>query len=234
MTFLALPRELRDHIYAHLTPSDQTYSITSTKEVTTIEAFDTSEPNLGIINTCKTIQYETLEIICRNNTFRFSFPDFDSSAQSLYHELAPLMTHIDLYIDFGTFPWDRFRDGHRDPEISSISDRVSEALIILNNDAKICKSCRIIIKDRNKYMSPLLRLQFFETVKSLVDVDTLMIVLLKWKPDMRKLGAVLAPSLGPSTLHYEWPLLLWAKWDYGCVQFHPKKFLAGREKYQVE
>ncbi len=231
MTFLALPRELLNLIYAYLTPSDKIYSITSTNKVTMIEAFDISEPYLGIVNTCKTIQYEIAEIICRNNTFEISFPGFDSNAQSLYQELAPFMTHIELYVDFDTFTWDRFRDAHHDPEINCISDQVSEALLIVNSNAKKCKLCRIIIEDRNDYISPLLRLQFFEVVKSLVDDDTLMIVLLKRKPDMEKLGTSLAASLGPSTLHYEWPSLLWARWNYGCVQFHPRKSLAGQMKY---
>ncbi|CAF9932329.1 hypothetical protein IMSHALPRED_008856 [Imshaugia aleurites] len=238
MTFLLFPREIRDMIYTYLTsdmiytcltPNEETYSITSTRGIT-IGFGEASKTDLGIINTCKAIRYEMIEMIRRNNGnngLRFSI--LDTVAKSLCHELAPFMTHIELYIDFGTFSWDRFRAGHHDSELDYVSNQVCEILHSLKNCAKRCKSCHFIINDNNKFVSPLLRLRIFDIIKTLVGLETLIILVLLWKSDLRKLASHLAPSLGPSTVHYEWPSLPWAQGHYGCVKFHPRQSLAEKE-----
>ena len=231
MTFFSLPREIRDLIYSHLAPKEQTYSITSEKGAISIETFDNSEPDLNIMTLCKAIQYEVLEVLCRNNTFRFSFPGFDTCAKSLFHRLAPLMTHIEFYVDLGSF---RRVQYHQDSKIKRIDDQAREAVRFLTSTATKCKSCRFIINNRDQTMPPPLHFQVFEYIKTLVDIDTLMIVMLQWLPDMWVLGAFLEPSLGPSTLNYEWPSVAGAKWDYGSVTFRPRRFLAKQTKYQKQ
>ena len=83
-------------------------------------------------------------------------------------------------------------------------------------------------------MPPLLHFQILETIKTLVEVDTLMIVMMRWPLDMRELGAFLEPSLGPSTLNYEWSSTPGVDWGYGSVKFQPKRFLAERKNYQKQ
>ncbi|KAF6228027.1 hypothetical protein HO133_007755 [Letharia lupina] len=228
MTFFAFPREIRDLIYTFLTPKDKTYTITSANTVALAKAFSTLAPDLGIINTSKTVQYEMLETLCPNNTFRFSFPGSDTKTQSMDLELAELMTHIEIYIDLEHFHWERFRVGRHDHEIHGISGQVCEVLRVWNGLSVRRETCRITIKDGISFISPLLRLPFLDAVKTLVGLDTLLIIVLKFKWDLRKLGAVLGPSLGPSTVHYRWPLLEYVDRDYGCIKFHPRRSLAER------
>ena len=230
MTFLAFPREIRDFIYANLTTKGKTYSITSTNVVSIGGA---PEPNLGILNTCKTLQHEMLQILCPNNAFRFSFPNADTRVQSLYHELAPRTTHMEFYIDFGSFHWQDFKAGYRDPEINYIGNQFCKALREWNSNSPKCESCRIIIDDNANFISAQLRLQIFEVMKTLVGLETVLILVLNFKPDLRRLGAVLGPSLGPSTVHYEWPPLYNDEWDYGSIKFHPRNFLAEQTEQNV-
>ena len=229
MTFFAFPREIRDLIYSWLAPNEKTYSITSANNVTTIEAFGAFEPNLGIIRACKTTQYEMLETICRDNTFGFSVPGFDTDVQSLYHELSTLMAQVDFYIDLG--PLDRYQAmsrGRVGTGIRSIRNQLREACRIFNSRALKRKSCRIIIRNMDFPVSTMIRLQIFDDIKTLVGVETLMIIVMEEMPDMGELVSFLEPALGLGTYHYEWPPIPWAKWDYFCIQFHPRKNRAGQ------
>ena len=223
MTFLALPREIRDFIYANLTTNGKTYSITSTNVVSIGEA---PEPNFGILNTCKIIQLEMLQILCPDNGFRFTFPNADARVQSLYHELAPRTTRMEFHIDFGSFHWQDFKTGYRDPEINYIGNQFCKALREWTSNSTKCESCRIIIDDNANFIHAQFRLQIFKAMKTLVGLETVLILVLNFKPDLRRLGAVLGPSLGPSTVHYELASRYDLEWGYGSIKFHPRKFLA--------
>ena len=88
------------------------------------------------------------------------------------------------------------------------------------------ENCRIIIRDNTRFVSSLLQLRIFEVLKTLSRVETVLIIMLKFKTDLRSLGAFLRPSLGPSTVHYKWPVIPGFDSGYGCTKFHPRKFLA--------
>ena len=228
MTFFLFPREVRSLIYTHLATENETYSIAA-KKVTTVGA---PLPNLGIINSCKIIQYEILEMLWLHNTFRFTFPCSDTNTQSLFHDFAPRLTRVEFHIDFVSFPWQSFRiGGHLDPAIHRISEQVCEAICTWNARPVKHESCRIIIRDNTRFVSSLLQLRIFEVMKTLSKVETVLIIMLKFKSDLRKLGALLRPSLGPSTVHYKWPVLPDFARDYGCIKFHPRKFSAEMEEY---
>ena len=232
MSFFSFPREIRDLVYTHLAPNETACSITSTKGGINIETFCKSEPNLSVMKLCKTIQFEVLETLCRNNTFRFSFSGFDTGAKSFFCRFAPLMTHI----DFDVSPFRR-ANHHQDWTIQHMEDQVREAVRVLNSSAIVCKSCRLTINNMNPAMPPLLHSQIPETIKTLVEVDTLMIVMERWPPDMWELRVLLEPSLGPSTITYEWystPGVPWVDLGYVSVKFQPKRFLAERKKYQKQ
>ena len=231
MTFFSLPREIRDLIYTHLAPNNEIYSVTSANGAIDIGTFDNSEPNLNVMKICKAIQHEMLEILCRNKTIRFSFPGFDTCAKSLFHRLAPLMRHIDLYVDLGTF---RHVKCHQNREIQRIGDQFHEAASVLNDNAIKCKSCRLIINNSNQEMPLLLLFRGFESLKTLVGLDTLVIVTKQWLPDMEELGVCLEPSLGPGDIFGEWFPISGAKFGHGFVKFQPRKFLAERMKYQKQ
>ena len=227
MTFLAFPPEIRDLIYLHFNTTGKTYSLTAANVAIVTEA---PEPNLGLINTCKTVQYEMLEMLKKSNTFRFLFPCSDTNPQFLYHELGALTTHVEFYIDFSSFPWRSFRYGHLDPAAGKISEQVCKALRTWNSHPIKRESCRIIIKDNAHFFSPLLQLQFLEVLKTLVGLETLLVIVLKWKSDLWKLAPLLSPSLGPSWIHHRWPVVPDADRDYGCVRFHPRKFLSEKKE----
>ena len=228
MTFLAFPQEVRNLIYNHLATKNETYSIAATNVAT----IGNPLPNLGIINSCKIIQREMLEILWPCNTFRFSFPCSDTNTQSLFHDFAPRLTRVEFYIDFSSFPWQSFRiGGHLDPAIHRISEQVCEAICTWNARPIELESCRIIIRDNTRFVSSLLQLRIFEVMKTLSGVETVLIMMLRFKSDLRKLGALLRPSLGPSTVHYKWPVLPDLSRDYGCIKFHPRKFLAEMKEH---
>lgn len=229
MTFLAFPPEVRNLIYTHLATENETYSIAATN-VATVGA---PLPNLGIINSCKTIQQEMLEMLWPRNTFRFTFPCSAINTQSLFHYYAPRLTRVEIYIDFAPFPWQSFRIGHLDPAIQRISNQVCEAICTWNAHPIERESCRIIIRDDTRFVSPLLQLRIFEVMKTLSRVETVLIIVLKNKLDLRRLGALLRPSLGPSTVHYKWPVLPDSDRDYGCIKFHPRKFLAEMKEHAI-
>ena len=227
MTFLAFPREVRNLIYTHLTTENETYSIAATNVATMGPPLS----NLGIINSCKIIQYEMLEMLWPRNTFRFSFPCSDTNKQSLFHDFAPRLTRVELYIDFSSFPWQSFRIGEPlDPAIHRIGEQFCEAICTWNTRLIERESCRIIIRDNTQFVSSLLQLRIFEVVKILSRVETVLIIMLRFKSDLRKLGALLRPNFGPSTVHYMWPVLPDISSDYGCIKFHPRKFLAEMEE----
>lgn len=140
------------------------------------------------------------------------------------------MTRVEIYIDLGHIHWDRFRVGCHDLEIHGISEQVCEVLRVWNERPIKRESCQITISDNNGFVSPLLRLPFFDAIKTLVGFETLLIIVLKEKPDLRKLGTFLAASLGPSTLHYEWPLLDNVECGYGSIKFHPRRSRPDKEK----
>ena len=228
MTFLAFPREVRNLIYTHLATKHETYSIAATN----VAAIGPPLPNLGIINSCKIIQHEMLEMLWPSNTFRFSFPCSDTNTQSLFHDFAPRLTRVEFYIDFSSFPWQSFRiGGHLDPAIHHISEQVCEAIFTWNAHPIERESCRLIIRDNTRFISSLLQLRIFEVMKTLSRVETVLIIMLRFKSDLRKLGALLRPSLGPSTVHYKWPVLSDLSRDYGCIKYQPRKFLAEMKEY---
>lgn len=222
INFLTKPREIRDFIYAYLTTETKTYILTSAN-VTTIGG--DPEANLGLINTCTTTQHEMLEMLYRNNTFRFVFPSPGTDTQSLCHKLDARMTRVEFYVDFSSFPWQSFRVGHLDPAARRISEQVCEALRTWYNQSFERESCRIVFDDNVKFVAPLLQLQIFEVLQTFVEVETLQIFFLKDKSDLRRVGACLRTSLGPSWINCNWPMLPDAKSDYVCVSFHPRKFL---------
>ena len=231
MTFLAFPREVLNLIYTHLATKNETYSIAATN----VSTMRPPSPNRGIINSCKIIQYEMLEMLWPRNTFRFSFPCSDTNAQSLFHVFAPRLKRIEFYIDFSSFPWQSFRIGRPlDPEIRRIGEQVCEAISTWNEHPLERESCRIIISDNTRFVSSLLQLRIFEVMKTLSRVETVLIIMLKFKSDLRKLGALLRPSLGPSTVHYMWPSLPDFSRDYGCIKYHPRKFLAEMNEHVDE
>ena len=228
MAFLAFPREIRDLIYTHLATENKTYSIAATN-VATVEA---PLPNLGIINSCKTIQREMLEMLWRRNTFRFTFPCSNNNTQSLFHYYAPRLTRIEFHVNFAPFPWHSFRvGGHLDPAIQRITKQVCDAICTWNAHPIERESCRIIIRDNSRFVSRLLQLRIFEVMKTLSGVETVLIIALKFKLDLRRVGALLRPSLGPSTVHCQWPVLPDSDRDYGCIKFHPRKFLAEMKEH---
>ena len=228
MTFLAFPREIRDLIYTHLATENETYSIAATN-VGTVGA---PLPNHGIINSCKIIQYEMLEMLSTRNTFRFTFPCSNDNTQSLFHYYAPRLTRIEFYVDFAPFPWQSFWiGGHLDQAIQRITKQVCDAICTWNAHPIERESCRITIRDNTRFVNPLLRLRIFEVMKTLSRVETVLIIMLRFKSDLRRLGALLRPSLGPSTVHYKWPVLPDSERDYGCIKFHPRKFLAETKEH---
>ena len=225
MTFLAFPREVRDLVYTHLATENETYSIAATNVAT----IGPQVPNLGIINSCKTIRHEMLEMLRPRNTLRFSFPCSDTNTQSLFHDFAPLLPRVEFYIDFSPFPWQSFRVGENlDPAIHCISEQVCEAIRTWNEHPIEHTSCQIIIRDNTRFVSSLFQLRFFEVVKNLSRVETVLIIMLRFKSDLRRLGALLRPSLGPSTVHYmhKWPVLPHFDMNYDCIRFQPRKFQA--------
>lgn len=230
LTFFTFPREIRDHIYNFLIPNEKAYTIISANATLFANPLSTSGSLFGIINASKAVRYEILEKICPYNVFRFSFPRSGISPQTTYTALLPLITHVEIHIDLGRFHWERFRTGFDDPEILNISEQVCEMLRMWNKYSAERESCRVSIRDGKQFMSSLLGLPLFHTIKTLVDLETLQIIMLKTKPDMRKLGAVLGPNLGPSTLHYEWPTLDPVQSGYGCIQFHPRAYLGEQSR----
>ena len=130
------------------------------------------------------------------------------------------MVHVEIYIDFREFHRVTFRAGYHDPEIQRISGEIWELLRLLQRYSAKLQSCRITIRDNNQFLSLLLRLPFLDAIQTLV--GTLLIIVVKYKPDWRKLGAFFAPGLGPSTVHHEWPIQYYAKSNYNSIKFHPK------------
>ena len=228
MTFLAFPREVRDLIYTHLATENEASSVAATNVATTGPQL----PNLGIINSCRIIQYEMLEMLWPCNTFRFTFPCSDTNTQSLFHDFAPRLSRVEFYIDFSSFPWQSFRlGGNLDPAIHCISEQVCEAIRTWNERPIERESCRIIIRDNTRFVSSLLQLRFFEAVKNLSRVETVWIIMLRFKSDLRRLGTLLQPSLGPSTVHYKWPVIHGSDKVYDCIKFHPRKFVAEMKEH---
>lgn len=228
MAFLALPREVRNLIYTHLATKNETYLIAATNVAT----IGPQLPNFGILNSCKIVQHEMLEMLWLSNTFRFSFPCSDTNTQSLFRAFAPRLTRVEFFIDFSPFPWQSFRVGQPlDPEVRRISEQVYEAISAWNVHPIDRESCRIIILDNTRFVSSLLQLRIFEAMKTLSRVETVLIITLRFKSDLRKVGALLRPSLGPSTLHYVWHVLPDFIRDYDCIKFHPRKFLAEMEEH---
>lgn len=222
INFLTIPREIRNLIYAYFTTKNLIYTITSAN-VAAIG--DASEPNLSLINTCTTTQHEMLEMLCRHNTLRFVFPSSGTNAQSLCHKLGALMTRVEFLIDFSSFPWQSFRVGHLDPAARYISEQVCETLRNWYNQPFKRESCQIYFDDNARFVAPLLQLQIFEVLQTFVGLETLLVIMLQDKPDLRRLGASLRVSLGPSWIHRKWPVLPDAESHYGFVRFHPRKFL---------
>ena len=68
-------------------------------------------------------------------------------------------------------------------------------------------------------------------MKTLSRVETVLVITLRFKSDLRKVGALLRPSLGPSTLHHMWHVVPDVNRDFGCIKFHPRKFLAEMEEH---
>lgn len=230
MTLLAFPQELCDLIYAYLTTSSKDYSITSSANgITTV---NTSEPNFGIINTCRTIQRQMLGLLSPHNRIMFHFPCSGRSARA-HLELAPFVRHMEIYIDFEPFHWSQFRVGHHEPEIQRINKQVCHLLRVWDSHPIRFEFCQITIKDNNQFTAPLLRQEIWETVKTLVEVETLVIVVTNWKPDIWKLRNYLRGSLGPSTLLIERPPLLCAERHFASVRFRPKRYVAEQSKIQI-
>lgn len=141
------------------------------------------------------------------------------------------MTHLEIYVDFGRFRWWRCGLGWQDAEIRGVSDQVGELLRMWNEQSTTEReSCRIVIEDNNNWVSPILRLSFLDAVRRLVGLRSPVVIVLTNKPDLRKLGTCLASSLGPSTVHCEWPVLGPLDRHYGSVMFQPREFLAGRQR----
>ena len=132
------------------------------------------------------------------------------------------MTRVEFYIDFSSFPWHSFRIGHLDPAARHISEQVCEALRTWYNQPFEREFCRIIFDDNATFVAPLLQLQIFEVLQMFVGVGTLLVIFLQDKSDLRRLGAWLRVSLGPSWIHRKWRVL---PSDYGCIRFHPRKYL---------
>ena len=234
MGFFVFPREIRDIIYTYLAPDEKTYTVTSSNNVTTIETDGSSDLNLGgIIKACKTTQYEMSQIIYRKHIFRFCFPGFDAGAQAFYQELSPRMTQVELSIDFTSLAFHRYLAGNRDSGIKQTIDQFREGLTLLNRNAKQHRSCRIIINALDRLTSVLLRRQVVDGIKTLVGVETLMVVILRWKKDgVMKLGLEFMPTLvsalGNFAFHDEWPPLSCVKSNYASFIFHPKKYNSER------
>ena len=222
ISFLTIPREIRDLIYAHFATKEKTYTITSANLAT---IGDASGSNLSLINTCKTIQHEMLDMLCRHNTLRFVFPSSATIAQSLCHKLGALMTRVEFYIDFSSFPWHSFRIGHLDPAARHISEQVCEVLHTWYNQHFERECCGITFDDNVNFVAPLLQLQIFEVLQTFVGVGTLRVIFVQDKSDLRRLGAWLRLSLGPSWIHRKWRVLPDTESDYGCIRFHPRKYL---------
>lgn len=198
----AFPREIRDLIYPYLTSEikEKSFTIIST------EALYASDTDLGIINTSKAVQHEMVEGLCPSNTFKLTFPWSETKPQALNREVAALMVHVEIYMDLRELHRVRFRAECHDPEIQRISGdgEIRELLRVLQRYIVKLQSCRITIRDYNHFISLLLRPPFLDVVQTLV--GTLLIIVVKYKPDLRKLGAFFAPGLGPSTVHNEWPI----------------------------
>lgn len=135
------------------------------------------------------------------------------------------MACVEFYVDFSSFPWQSFRVGHLDVAARRTSEQVCEALRTWYNQPFERELCRIIFDDNANFVAPLLQLQIFEVLQTFVGLEILQIMFLKYKPDLRRLGASLRVSLGPSWIHRSWPVIPDAESNYGCVRFHPRKFL---------
>lgn len=138
------------------------------------------------------------------------------------------MVHVEIYIDLWQFHWGRFRAGYHDPEIQSICGKICESLSVWQRSSIKRQNYCVTIRDNNQFISPLLRLSFWDAIKALVGFETILIIFVKYKIDLRKLWTLLAPSLGPSTIHNEWPVTKHAKSNYHSIKFHSRKSLADR------
>lgn len=236
ITFFAFPREIRDLIYTFLTPKEKTYTITSANAVAIAKAFSVSEPDLGIINTCKAIQHEMSEILSPNNTFRFPFPRSDISPQITNPKLAALMLHVEFDIEFGNLHGERFRADSPKSEVHSISEQASELLRIWNRQSIKRESCRRIIRcNRDNTQSiDYLSLPFFQAVQTLVGLDTLLIEVMAYHPNVWRLETLLSPSLGRAAFRYEFPFKVtneaYEGWGSGFLKYRPRKSLAERRE----
>lgn len=219
ITFLALPRQIRDLIYTFLTQKGRTYAITSANAVAIAKAFSTY-PELSILSTSKVVQYEMLQALCPHNAFYFWCSGSRTSPRGIDKQilfaLAALMTTDEIYIDFGRFRCDSPGVGCHDPEIKDLSEHACEIIRTCNNGER--GSLRIIIRDCNHYTSPHLGLPIFDAIKDLVGLETLVIEVPEFKPDLKTLGAFLEPSLGCGDIFH----------GLGSVVFHPTHFLAER------
>ena len=231
MTFLAFPREIRDLIYTHLITKNETYIITSAK---TVEAEGGTEPNLGIINACKTTQREVLEMLCPHSTIRFPIPASSTSEKSAFYELAGPLAHVEFYVDFMSF--DFAAAGYPKSKTFQVGNEVRGALRKLGWNVARRKSCRIIIRNHLiTWASPLLRPPIVDT--TLVGLETLVIKLVETASTLWKVETFLRPNFGPSTVYLEkyyserrpWESFSWEgsyPQTHRCIKFHPSNLVA--------
>ena len=143
-------------------------------------------------------------------------------------QLVALMTPFEIRIDLRHLRWDRLLAGNHDHEINNINNKVCEMIRTYNNGKG--GSWRILIEYCSYATPPLFQLAFFEAIKELVGLETL-VIFPKFKTDLKKLETFLEPSLGRGEFCGEWerPLLeYFENYYYDCVILHPRKSLAER------
>lgn len=219
MTFLQLPREIRNAIYAFIIPRGIVFLIPSENPGSLPEFLSSAMPDLGILWTSKVVQHEVLESLCVNNGFQFSFPRAGSLSELMSQEQANLMQRIviNLHMIVIDFYCERF---HK--KDNWVRGQFSEALRLFSGDEAKRKKCRIYIDYGDKLdFSPHIQ-GFFDDVKYLNGFDTIVVVhkLQGITTSVSRVQSYLATTLGPNSVSHEKGVV--------CNEYHPREFLTQR------